>query len=310
MKLLPISQVLNGLANEFVLHCNRGCSLSGKQFVFGDKKMEKTSVIVTGATGFVGRYVVRCLVDRGYNVIAIGRNLEKAKSFDWFESVKFICLDYHRQNLELDSYQKTSLVHLGWDGLPYYKSLFHFEENLPKNYEFIKDLISKGVEAALIVGTCFEYGMINGEISSDHPTSPSNSYAFAKDCLRKQLEFLKQQSDFSMKWARLFYVYGEGQSERSILSMLDKAIADGDEFFNMSAGEQLRDYLPVEKVAQKLVEIYECDIEGNFNVCSGEPVSMRRLVEKHIRNCGSSIKLNLGFYPYVDYEPMAFWGKK
>jgi dTDP-6-deoxy-L-talose 4-dehydrogenase (NAD+) len=64
--------------------------------------------------------------------------------------------------LELDSYQKTSLVHLGWDGLPNYKSLFHFEENLPKNYEFIKDLISKGVEAALIVGTCFEYGMVNG----------------------------------------------------------------------------------------------------------------------------------------------------
>lgn len=272
--------------------------------------MANKNVIVTGATGFVGSYVVRYLVNSGYYVIAIGRNRKKAESFDWFESVKFICLDYHQQNLVLDSYHKTSLIHLAWDGLPNYKSLFHFEENLPKNYEFIKDLISKGVGTALIVGTCFEYGMVNGEISSDHPTAPSNSYAFAKDCLRKQLEFLKQQSNFSMKWARLFYMYGEGQNEKSILSLLDKAIADADEYFNMSGGEQLRDYLPIEKVAQKLIEIYECDREGNFNICSGEPISIRQLVESRIKECGSSIKPNLGFYPYVDYEPMAFWGKE
>jgi len=271
--------------------------------------MANRNVIITGATGFIGRHVVRCLVDSGYHVIAIGRNRKKVESFDWYESVKFICLDYHQQKLVLDNYQKTSLIHLGWDGLPNYKSLFHFEENLPKNYEFIKDLMSKGVEAALVVGTCFEYGVVNGEISSDHPTAPSNSYALAKDCLRQQLEFLKQHSDFSMKWVRLFYMYGEGQSERSILSLLDKAIADGDEFFNMSEGEQLRDYLPVEKVAQRLVEIYEYDREGNFNICSGEPISIRRLVESHIKKCGSLIKPNLGFYPYVDYEPMAFWGR-
>ena len=113
-----------------------------------------------------------------------------------------------------------------------------------------------------------------------------------------------------MKWARLFYMYGEGQSEKSILSLLDKAIADADEYFNMSGGEQLRDYLPIEKVAQKLIKIYECDREGNFNICSGEPISIRFLVENRIKECGSSIKPNLGFYPYVDYEPMAFWGKK
>ena len=66
--------------------------------------MANKNVIVTGATGFVGRYVVRYLVNSGYYVIAIGRSRKKAESFDWFESVKFICLDYHQKKLVLDKY--------------------------------------------------------------------------------------------------------------------------------------------------------------------------------------------------------------
>jgi dTDP-6-deoxy-L-talose 4-dehydrogenase (NAD+) len=66
--------------------------------------------------------------------------------------------------------------------------------------------------------------------------------------------------------------------------------------------------LPIQSVAEKLLAIFENDSEGVFNVCSGEPISIRRLVEERIEERGSSIKINLGHYPYPDYEPMAFWG--
>jgi dTDP-6-deoxy-L-talose 4-dehydrogenase (NAD+) len=77
----------------------------------------------------------------------------------------------------------------------------------------------------------------------------------------------------------------------------------------MSGGEQMRDYLPVTEVARAIVSLAmkESDI-GIVNVCSGRPVSVRRLVEGWISENGWNIELNLGRYPYPDYEPMAFWG--
>ena len=55
-----------------------------------------------------------------------------------------------------------------------------------------------------------------------------------------------------------------------------------------------------------MAEHPEC--EGIFNCCSGQPVSVRHLVEEHIAHRKATIALNLGQYPYPTYEPMAFWG--
>jgi nucleoside-diphosphate-sugar epimerase len=104
-------------------------------------------------------------------------------------------------------------------------------------------------------------------------------------------------------------MYGEGQNPNSLLTMLDQAIQRGDPSFNMSGGEQLRDYLPVTEVATRLVKLLEHpELSGVINICSGAPISVRRLVENRIAERDASIKLNLGSYPYPDYEPMAFWG--
>ena len=81
--------------------------------------------------------------------------------------------------------------------------------------------------------------------------------------------------------------------------------------FNMSGGEQLRDYLPVEEVAKMLVAVaLQQKVEGIINCCSGEPVSVRRFVENYLQQHNLRIRLNLGHYPYPDYEPMAFWGDR
>lgn len=265
-------------------------------------------VIVSGATGFVGQHLIPILLQNNYNVVAIARDEDKAQGFAWYSNVKFISLDFHKDNLPFTPYEGASLIHLAWQGLPNYKSLFHFEENLPNNYEFIKTLINNGVDNVLIAGTCFEYGLQNGPINSTTATHPSNPYALAKENLRQYLTYFQKEKSFLFKWARLFYMYGKGQNPKSILAQLDTAIEKGESIFNMSGGEQLRDYLPVESVAQKLFNIFESDLDGIFNVCSGRPISIRRLVEERIREKRSQIKINLGYYPYPDYEPMAFWG--
>jgi dTDP-6-deoxy-L-talose 4-dehydrogenase (NAD+) len=160
----------------------------------------------------------------------------------------------------------------------------------------------------LVTGTCLEYGPNSGPIASAAHPSPKTPYAAAKDSLRQQLEFLSRDHPFCLQWARLFYMYGKGQNPKSILAQLDNAINNKDAVFNMSGGEQLRDYLPVEAVVEQLFCLFESNKSGVHNVCSGTPISIRRLVEERIKECGSAITINLGHYPYPEYEPLAFWG--
>lgn len=265
-------------------------------------------LIVSGATGFIGQHLIPLLLAENYEVVAIARDEQKARAFEWYDKLRFISLDFHHDKLDFQPEPGASLIHLAWQGLPNYKSLFHLEENLPKNYDFIKQLVKAGVSNVLVTGTCFEYGFQYGPIAATARPMPANPYALAKDSLRQYLGHLQAESSFRLQWARLFYMYGKGQNPKSILAQLDTAIANGDSVFNMSGGEQLRDYLPVEAVAQQLLDILKSKQAGAFNVCSGEAISIRRLVEERIKESGASIHLNLGYYPYPDYEPMAFWG--
>src|SRR5690606_38806023 len=169
--------------------------------------------------------------------------------------------------------------------------------------------ISTGLQSLVVTGTCFEYGLQSGALSEEMSTNPTNPYGYAKDALRRQLEFLKTEQQFDFTWLRLFYMYGEGQAENSLYPKLKSAIAQGERVFNMSGGEQLRDYLPVDLVAERIVlfalKRLEC---GVVNLCSGTPVSVKALVQRWLFENNWQIELNLGYYPYPDYEPMEFWG--
>lgn len=268
-------------------------------------------VLVTGATGFVGQHVVPLLLQRGHEVTAVSRDRGRAQRFDWFSDVRYLACDLHALDeagtRELGA--PDAVMHLAWPGLPNYKSLFHLETNLPADMRLLHRLVQQGSKQLLVTGTCFEYGLHDGCLAEDRPADPTNAYGLAKDVLRRFLSALQAEQPFSLQWARLFYLHGVGQNPNSLLAQLDRAIECGQARFDMSGGEQLRDYLSVTQVAAQLVGLLERPArQGIFNVCSGRPTSVRSLVERHIGERGASIRLNLGHHPYPDHEPMAFWG--
>jgi nucleoside-diphosphate-sugar epimerase len=267
-------------------------------------------ILVTGATGFVGKHVINELLKYDHQIIGTTRNKDSHISSS---NLNYSFLDIDNLSPGANYFSKFNspdlLIHLAWQGLPNYKSLFHCEHNLFTHYSFLKNTVVNGLKNLVVIGTCFEYGMKEGALSEDMITDPQNPYALAKDTLRKFLFELKKKNEFDCKWIRLFYMYGEGQNPNSLLSQLQAALKNGEKEFNMSGGEQERDYLPVEKVAEYIVAIaLQSKISGIINCCSGEPVKVKQLVTNYLNDNNRKIKLNLGYYPYTDYEPMSFWG--
>jgi len=268
-------------------------------------------IAVTGATGFLGRHVIPALISRNVAVTAAVRPGREEKP--WIEGLDKAAIDLAAP--PEDPFECLGrpdvVIHLAWQSLPNYTSLHHFETELPLQYNFLKSLVKGGLQRLVITGTCFEYGMQSGPLSETFPPAPANPYAFAKDSLRRQLDYLKAAQPFDLIWARLFYMHGEGQAPNSLLPQLERALAAGETSFKMSGGEQLRDYLPVTEVARMLVHLALADGDpGVINICAGKPISVRSLVEGWLTERDIAIALNLGHYPYPDYEPMAFWGDR
>ena len=266
-------------------------------------------IAVTGASGFIGRHVLTSLLKHRIDIIAVTRNATQLAGLSQY--VRIVEMDIAHPSI--NCYERLDypdiLIHLAWDGLPHYKSLHHFETELPRQYHFLKTMIEGGLPSLLVTGTCFEYGMQSGPLSAEMQTQPNNPYGYAKDALRKQLIFLQAIKPFNLAWARLFYMYGEGQSNSSLYPLLKESILRKDKIFNMSGGEQLRDYLSIDEVASRIIRLAMSGCNtGAINICSGKPVSVRSLVERWLQENDWKIELNLGHYPYPDYEPMAFWG--
>lgn len=271
-------------------------------------------IAITGATGFVGQHLVKTLAAEGHELLCISRHAQSLAVLKDKHKITTLCSDITSVNQSFYEYVASSadvFFHLAWEDLGNYKSLVHLENHLPNHIQFLKSLVEHGISKLVVAGTCFEYGQCEGALKESLPTIPETAYGAAKDHLRQYLHFLSQQKQFSLLWLRYFYMYGQGQSPKSFFGQLESAISNEEPCFNMSGGEQLRDYLSVEEAAYYSARlcVSNCS-EGIYNICSGKPVSMRRLAEEKIKAHHSPLQLNLGYYPYPDYEPMAFWGDR
>lgn len=270
-------------------------------------------ILITGGTGFIGNYVIQNLLQKNNTLVVVVRNKEKAKVFKWFNKVELVEMDIHQKIGKKDSKiieKCNSLIHLAWSGLPNFDKMYHVKKNLNLQFIFLRKIIELGITDITVTGTCLEYGLIEGELDPKMRTNPVVPYAIAKDKLRKKLFQLNLENKFNLKWLRLFYMFGDGQSEKSILSQLQFALDNKKEIFNMSAGEQERDYLHVQDVARIIVDYAKNKENGIYNVCSGKSIKIKNLVKNYLTQNNKNIQLNYGYYDYNNYEPMSFWGKK
>jgi len=258
---------------------------------------------VIGANGFVGKAIFK----RSKNLDNFKYYSSKYTS-NTNENYKFFDISDRSTWLNFEFEKEDKIIFLSWRNLPNYNDDFHIYRNLIDSINFLKFCISKSISKIIIAGTCYEYGLQNGKLSEDTCAKPVNCYAAAKNSLRESIESLCKVKKIDFAWLRIFYPYGDGQNPKSLIPSLERAIKRGDNYFPTTNGNQIRDFVSIDFVAEIfLLVAREKEATGIINVGSGNPLSIRYMLEDIIKKKNSSIKLKLGAMESREDEPLAFW---
>ena len=203
-------------------------------------------ILVTGATGGLGATIIDNLLKRGVDVIATSRDIEKAKQSDFYDKVTYLPHDiYEDTSKDLFIYfqKPDAIIHCAWEklGAAEYKNPLHTSLILGKHKAFLTNLINHGLKDITVVGTCYEYGLKEGVLKEDDPSSPTVEYSISKNLLREYLQTTTFVHPIQWKWVRVFYVFGEVKGRKNLYTHLIEAVKKGEASFNMSGGEQIRD---------------------------------------------------------------------
>ena len=265
-------------------------------------------IAITGATGFIGQHVRNVLAKTDNDVVLVVRYVERVGDKSAREEIVAADLSQARTDwFELFG-RPDVVLHLAWGGLPNYMDCYHVDVELPTQLRFLTALIKSGLKKLVVTGTCYEYGLSSGALSEDQETNPNTPYGIAKDRLRKELFELRSTQHFDLTWARIFYPYGEGQSESSIYSQLTRAISNNEKEFAIGSGTQMLDFIQVTTVAKALLAfVTEIKGIGLINVGSGEPQTVIEFVERLICRFESNIVPKVGVINDREYESISFW---
>lgn len=274
--------------------------------IHSKSKSSSLKILISGASGFIGKNLISKLLKKNNEITVIVRSKKKIKKQDWFNKVNVIEGDIFKKRDFFLRKNYNVLIHLAWDNLDNFNDKKHLQ-NLKKHKRFIENALKNNVKRFIFAGTCQEYGKINGKLDENIKIKPSTSYSRSKNELRKFIFTKKKDYNITVQWLRIFYLYGKYQNKDTIFGQLDEAIKKREKTFNMSSGEQIRDYLNVKELCNIFSLLLEKPkIDGVINCCSGKKLKLISLVKKYIGK--NKIKINRGYYKIPKYEQMHFWG--
>lgn len=260
-------------------------------------------VLVTGAFGYVGRYAIEPLLARGFEVLALSSR-QRPNADPRIRVIQADLFDTCRTDELLDRLRPTHLLHLAWETTP---GKFW---NSPLNTQWLEASLTLfhafancGGRRVVGVGTCAEYDWKDGNCCErSTPLLPGTLYGTTKLAAATGLEEIAKKQGLSAAWGRLFFMYGAGEPAGKLAGAVLESLRRG-EVARCSHGRQVRDFLYVEDAAEALVELLNGEVTGPVNIASGEPRTIRELVEAIACAVGPSSEVNFGAIAASASEP-------
>ncbi|WP_158812103.1 NAD(P)-dependent oxidoreductase [Beijerinckia sp. L45] len=260
-------------------------------------------VLVTGSTGFVGRAVLPLLLERGFDVHAVGRTAPVGHRLTFHVAD---LLSPAQTSAVLATIRPSHLLHLAWYAEPgvYWTSAKNLEW-VSASLNLVRSFAEAGGRRAVIAGTCAEYAWGSARFhETQSPCVPATLYGAAKDGLRRILEAYAATCGLSLAWGRIFYLYGPDERPGRLVSDAIRKLLAG-ERFPTSEGLQKRDFLHIADAAAAFAALLDSPAEGPVNIGSGQAQSVRRLLEHIAFETGRPDLIGFGERPLSASEPHA-----
>ena len=229
-------------------------------------------VLVTGATGLIGKELIKPLAETGFEIYAITNQLDNR-----FDGVNWYYGDLFETSFIEETMKKIKpqyLINLAWITTGDY----YFSD---KNYQFlnagvnlIRAFKENGGKRAIYAGSYFEYKFKDTPIKeTDEINSMEDSYAFCKNKLREIVEFYCKINNISFGYGRIFNVYGRNEASSRLMGMLINNLSNNKEVV-IKTPYLYKDYIYAKDIANAVVKFLNSTTEGVVNICSGKPVQI------------------------------------
>jgi len=234
-------------------------------------------ILITGGTGFIGSPLVSTFAQKGHNIHVFTRNKTGYQNTSQIQ--------YHQINLDnqdkilsfFNEIKPQILIHLAWEGLPDYSYKF-CQKNLIYSTTIFSIAANSGCKMIISTGSCWEYDSKIGKISENSKLNSKSVFSATKNSLRLIGKAIAYENHCQFYWLRLFYVYGQGQRETSLIPSILKSIQDGN-IPDIRTPNDKNDFIFVDDVVRAIDSIISVKPKKTtYNVGSGYLTSIKEIV--------------------------------
>jgi len=268
-------------------------------------------IFLTGGTGFIGSNFINHAHQKGHTIVALKRPGSVTRvplhlQPTWIEGALDGSFDNCFKDIDVFLHLAAHSANYPYDNL---ENCLYW--NLTAPLKLMKQAVKQGVKKIIIGGTCFEYGLSASkftELEADSPLEPNNNYSISKAASSIVFLGMARESEIQLKLLRIFQVYGEGEQESRLWPSLKKAAFAGSDF-QMSYGEQVRDFIPVQRVVELILQSATDSVSNTYgaiikHLATGDPCSIKDFANFWWSKWGAKGKIFYGAIPYREGEIM------
>jgi nucleoside-diphosphate-sugar epimerase len=257
-------------------------------------------IVVTGASGFVGRAALMPLVATGHEVHVLSRSGGAVPGCQ-VHAIDLLASDPARLLADI---APSHALHLAWYAEP--GKFWHAPENLDwveASLRLVRGFAAAGGRRLTLAGSCAEYDWSAVRLDeAGTPLRPATLYGAAKAGLFNLLMAAAPGLGLSLAWGRIFFPYGPDERGGRLLADVVDAVRAGRRVATTDGGQR-RDFMHVEDVAAALVALLLSPVMGAVNIASGSARPLREIIGRAASLAGDAGLIDWGARARQPGEP-------